>query len=125
MRNTQNTKIQISTTEKDGYPIVSVSGEIDLYTAPEFQDALTLAGRDAPVLIVDLSGISYIDSAGLSVLLLIYKRLSARGAAFFVVSPPDNPGVRRVMEVTRLDSLLSIRPTVEDVLRELHMQEAA
>ena len=126
MRNSQDEKkIQISSDTRDGYPVVTVAGEIDLYTSPQFQEVLATAAKGSAVLIVDLSRISYIDSAGLSVLLLMYKRLSARGAAFFVVSPPDNPGVRRVMEVTRLDSLISIRPTLDDVLRELHMQGAA
>ena len=118
-------KIGITSEVKDGYPVVTVSGEIDLYTAPRFSEALADAVRTANVLVVDLSGISYIDSAGLSVLLLTHKRLSARGASLYVVSPPSNPGVRRVMEVTRLDSLISIRPTLDDVLRELNMQRAA
>lgn len=118
-------KPAIEITERDGYPVVSVCGEIDLYTAPQFQLALTSAEKDRPVLIVDLSGISYIDSAGLSALLLTYKRLSGRGAKLYVVAPPDNPGVRRVMEVTRLDSLIPVRPSMDDVLNELKMHGAA
>lgn len=126
MRNSQDEKkIQISSDTRDGYPVVTVAGEIDLYTSPQFQEVLATAAKGSAVLIVDLSRISYIDSAGLSVLLLMYKRLSARRGALYVVSPPGNPGVRRVIEVTRLDSLISIRPTLDDVLRELNMQRAA
>lgn len=118
-------KLAISTEEKDGYPIVTVTGEVDLYTATQFQEALLAAGLDAPALIVDLSEIAYIDSAGLSALLLIYKRLSSRGATLYVISPPDNPGVRRVIEVTRLDSLIPIHPTVDDLLKELRLRKNA
>jgi len=115
VRNSQDEKkVQISSDTRDGYPVVTVTGEIDLYTAPRFQETLETAAKNSAVLIVDLSLISYIDSAGLSVLLLMY-----------VVSPPGNLGVRRVIEVTRLDSLVSIRPTLDDVLRELNMRRAA
>jgi len=126
VRNSQDEKkVQISSDTRDGYPVVTVTGEIDLYTAPRFQETLETAAKNSAVLIVDLSLISYIDSAGLSVLLLMYKRLSARRGTLYVVSPPGNLGVRRVIEVTRLDSLVSIRPTLDDVLRELNMRRAA
>ena len=117
-------KLAIEITERGGYPIVAVSGEIDLYTAPQFRDALAAVRDDAPALIVDLSRISYIDSAGLSALLLTYRRLSGRGAVLCAVARPDNPGVSGVIEVTRLNSLIPIHATVEDALKELSMAVA-
>lgn len=118
-------KLDISIEHRDGYPVVSVVGEIDLYTASEFQEALSDVSKDARVLILDLSRISYVDSAGLSLFLAMHKQLSSRGAALYIVAPPNIPGVSRVIEVTRLDSLIPVRPTVDDVLKELHVQEAA
>jgi len=125
MEEAQSEKLRISSAVREGFPVVTVSGEIDLYTAPRFSDALAEASGNAAALIVDLSTISYIDSAGLSALLAVFRRLSSRGASLYVISPPNNPGVRRVMEVTRLDSLISVRPTLEDALKELRVKKAA
>ena len=112
--------------ERDGVPIVRVHGEIDLHTAPEFERALR-AGmeRRTPALIVDLSDISYVDSSGLSALLAANKELSARNAALYVAAPPGRPGVRRVIEITRLDTVIRVRDTVEDILDEFGRREAA
>lgn len=119
------TKLDISIGHRDGCTILSVAGEIDLYTAPEFLEALRDASKDARVLILDLTRISYVDSAGLSAFLVVYKQLSSRGAALYIVAPPNSPGVSRVIEITRLDSLIPVRPTVDEVLAELHAREAA
>ena len=112
--------------ERDGVPIVRVHGEIDLHTAPEFERTLR-AGMDrrTPALIVDLSDISYVDSSGLSALLAANKELSARNAALYVAAPPGRPGVRRVIEITRLDTVIRVRDTVEDILDEFGRREAA
>lgn len=121
-------KVRLSTEliERDGVPIVRVHGEIDLHTAPEFERALR-AGmeRRTPALIVDLSDISYVDSSGLSALLAANKELSARNAALYVAAPPGRPGVRRVIEITRLDTVIRVRDTVEDILDEFGRREAA
>lgn len=121
-------KVRLSTEliERDGVPVVQAHGEIDLHTAPEFERTLR-AGMDrrTSALIVDLSDISYVDSSGLSALLAANKELSARDAALYVAAPPGRPGVRRVIEITRLDAVIRVRDTVEDILDEFGRREAA
>jgi len=108
-----------------GIPIVRVCGEIDLYNVSEFRKALE-AGIElgTPALVVDLSGISYIDSAGLSILLLAYKSLALRNAHLHVVADPGRPGVRRVLEITRVDSFIKVSDTVDQILNELRYSPA-
>lgn len=87
--------------------VVAVTGEIDIFTAPEFKtvigDAID-AGRD--MVIVDLSGATFIDSSSLGVLIAAHRRLSQRGGRLVVAS--DVPAVRKTFEITGLDSVLEV-----------------
>ena len=119
-------KLSIETERRDGIPIVRARGEIDLYTVSEFDRALKSEIQEGPpALIVDLSDLSYIDSAGLTALLAAYNSLSVREAQIYVVAPPGNPGVARVLEVTRFDALVKVCDTVDEALRELNTARAA
>ena len=113
-------------TDCDGIPIVRVRGEIDLYTAQEFERIMqTGVERSTSILVVDLGEVSYVDSTGLSTLLRAHKELSARNADLYIIAPPGRPGVRRVLEITRIDALIQVRGTVEDVLKERQAAKAA
>lgn len=50
----------------EAYSVVSVRGEVDLHTAPKVRDAIERAGKAAGVVVVDMSGISFMDSTALS-----------------------------------------------------------
>jgi anti-sigma B factor antagonist len=67
--------MQVQTVRMDGITIVSIDGEIDGRTAPQLEAGLaSWPGRDRVVL--DLSGVSYLSSAGLRALLLIHRRVA-------------------------------------------------
>jgi stage II sporulation protein AA (anti-sigma F factor antagonist) len=86
----------------------------------EFEQALESgSGKDPPMLIADLTGASYLDSSGLSALLHAHKAISARGGLLCVVASPDSPGVKRVLEITRLDTVFRVRDELEDAVAEL------
>ena len=119
-------RLSTELTEIDGVPIVHVRGEIDLYTAPEFRDALQKGvDRNPRVLIADLRDISYIDSAGLGALLAAFKMLSMHNACLYIVASPLSPGVRRVLEITRLDTLMRVFDSVEDAMQDSADSKAA
>lgn len=121
-----HTKLSAELADCDGIPLIRVHGEIDLHSAAEL-DQVVRAGveRGTRALIVDLGDASYLDSAGLSTLLAAHKALSARNASLFVVAPPSQRAVRRVLEITRLEAVFHVRSTVEDVLNEMRSAEAA
>jgi anti-sigma B factor antagonist len=119
-------RLATETEDVEGIPVVKAFGEVDLYTVPEFDQALRDAmDRGAPAVIADLTGLSYLDSAGLSSLLCAYRKLAARNAVLYVVAAPKTPGVRRALEITRLTALMKVRDTVESALQELRVRAAA
>lgn len=94
--------------------MVTLAGEIDLYTAPRFHEVL-LRGIDerASRVIVDLSAVTFLDSTGLGVLVGGAKRLGASGPLQIVCGPGH---VRRVLEIAGLAGVFAIRSTLDEAL---------
>jgi len=103
--------------------LVSVSGELDLYTAERVQAGIDEAGAvGADTVIVDLSGISFIDSTALGMLVQETKRLEGRGHSLVLVT--NDPRTRRVLEVTGLNRVLRTYATLHDALSALRVEAA-
>jgi anti-sigma B factor antagonist len=96
--------------------VIAVTGEIHVSTAPEFSRRLNSAiARGKTAVVLDLTGVEFIDSTGLSVLLNALRRVTRQqGSLALVVS---NPTVLRLFEITRLDSTFDIRSTRDEALR--------
>ena len=98
--------------------LVSVSGELDSYTAECLQARIEEAGTvGADTVLVDLSEISFLDSAALAVLVRETKRLEGRGHSLVLVT--NDPRTRRIVEVTGLNRVLRTYATLHDALAEL------
>jgi anti-anti-sigma factor len=97
----------------DGVVVASLSGEIDLSNAAEITDAL-LRGvpNEALGLVIDLSEVSYIDSAGVRMLAELDHRLGWRAQTLRVVAPEESRS-RRVLEIAGLERVLSLDTSVE------------
>jgi anti-sigma B factor antagonist len=99
----------------DETTVLSASGEVHVSTAPELSDRLNQAiGEGSTRLVLDFSGVEFIDSTGLSVLLNALRRITRRQGALSVVC--TNPTVLRLFEITRLDSTFDIVDTREEAL---------
>src|ERR671933_2371843 len=86
--------------------VVAVSGEIDLFTAPEFKQRMSApidAGRSH--LVVDLSRTTFIDSSSLGVLIGAHRRLKLRGGTLVVVC--DNEAIAKTFKITGLDGVFT------------------
>jgi anti-sigma B factor antagonist len=99
--------------------VVSVHGDIDLFTAPvlkqELTDVLEAGGRGL-CLVVDLSGVTFLDSTCLGVLTGMLKRLrSRRGELRLVVREDDEP-TRKTFAITGLDLVFAVYPSREAAL---------
>ena len=91
----------------NGTYVVAASGEVDLYTAPELERAITAPlTAGATQLVVDLSGATFVDSTALHVLLRAAQHLDGAAGELIVVVP--DPNVRKVFEITGFDRLFSI-----------------
>ena len=96
--------------------VVVVTGDVDLGTAPDFEDALSRAVEErlGSGLVVDLSGVTFIDSTGLNSLVRALERQRLAGSTLALVS--DDSRVAMMLEVTRLDRVLRRYRTREEAL---------
>ena len=94
----------------DEHVTLMVSGELDLETAPEFRALLEDAEHGADTLVVDLRGVTFIDSCGVGELTGAHQRAHRAGRRLVVVRDRDTP-LDRVLNVTGLDKWLE---TTED-----------
>ncbi|MEC3982512.1 STAS domain-containing protein [Amycolatopsis sp. H20-H5] len=98
---------------RDRAAVLSVTGEIDLLTAPEFEDIVSGIVREGPaLLVVDLRKVSFLSSAGLQVLAATHQRLGDRRLR--VVS--DAAVTTRPFTTTGLDEWIGLFPSLEKAL---------
>jgi anti-anti-sigma factor len=96
--------------------LVRVHGEIDLSNAQAVSSAIgSVMGQEARRLVVDLSDITYLDSAGVALLLRLAKRLRTRRRQLHLVVPRGSP-VRRVLVFTGLPRVIPLEARLEDAL---------
>ena len=91
----------------NGRAIVSLRGEIDMSCGPALRAALSAARQGSPDVIVDLSGVTFMDSTGLHALIGAYHH-APEGGSLGVVGPTS--AVRRVFDITGLSELLLLEP---------------
>lgn len=86
--------------------VLAVSGEIDMASAQDFENALAeaMAHGERTALVVDLSGVTFIDSTGLNALVRAFERHRWAGYGFTVVS--SDRRVAMMFEVSRLDRVI-------------------
>lgn len=96
------------------HTVVGVTGEIDVATAPALRDTvLGLLNRGAPSLVLDLRGVTFVDSTGVGSLLRIHHRQALLGGSVHFVA--DQPSVLRVFDLMQLRRRLHVTPTVAEV----------
>jgi anti-sigma B factor antagonist len=92
--------------------LVLLSGELDVSTAGGLYEELAGLSREGVVHVaLDLSGLEFIDSTGISVLIAEHKRTAAAEGQLVILAPHRN--VRRVFEVAGLLDVLDIKPSHE------------
>jgi anti-anti-sigma factor len=114
--------MELLVVERDVRPeavVVRVKGEVDSSTAGEFTTRLNAALREAAnqpsrLLIIDLQALTYFGSAGLNAVLDCHRQGLKAGTSVRLVA--DNGLVVRPIEVTNLDSVLELYPTLDEAL---------
>jgi anti-sigma B factor antagonist len=99
--------LEITTEQRDGQTRVALVGELDIASAPQFEEGLAKAEGDNPgVLVLDLRGVEFIDSTGLRAVIAADERARSAGRRFVIVR--GTAAVDRVLSVTQLDQRLEI-----------------
>jgi len=88
----------------DGCLTIRVEGRLDTNTSPELEDEMKL--DDVSRLVFDFSGLEYISSAGLRILIAAQKTMLTNGGAMEIVGP--NEAVRSVFEITGCTEIFTI-----------------
>jgi anti-sigma B factor antagonist len=94
--------LEVRIEDHGGAPVIHVRGELDLSTCEQVETALAQAeGANPPTLVLDLSGISFMDSTGVRTLLQADSRARRDGRRLLLIAPPEPAA--RVLRVTLLD----------------------
>lgn len=97
----------IETSQSGDVARLALTGEFDLASTQQFHDALARVADDgAKTLVVDLTALEFMDSSGLRSLVMANDRLKAAGQRMVIV--PGPPHIRRVFEITQLESRLEL-----------------
>ncbi len=101
-------ELKVSIRSQAGRTVMSVGGEIDLYTAPRLHGELVtaLSGGGPVQIVVDMSGVEFCDSTGMNVLLAAQRRAREQGGDLELASP--RPAIRKILQVTGLESVFTV-----------------
>jgi anti-sigma B factor antagonist len=109
-----NIKIEIN--EKNNGKLVFVEGEIDAYTAPALREKIVpLTEKEGLNVTIDLSGVNYMDSTGLGVLIGAYKSSQKYGSFLKITGLTER--VERLFEITGLMEIMDIETTVRGEMK--------
>ncbi|GGW09510.1 anti-sigma factor antagonist [Streptomyces capoamus] len=103
-------------TTAPGRRLVTVTGHVDLHTAHRLADAvqpLVDGGHD--MVLVDLSGVTFLDSTGLTCLITAHRTARSTGARLALVAP--SPPVLRMLQITGVDQVIPTYPSPDAVPR--------
>lgn len=102
--------------ERDGYAVVRLTGEVDLGTSPEARQAILGCLQKKHHLLVDLSGVEYIDSSGVASLVEGYQLSRSANLDFGLIGVSD--AAMNVLRLARLDKVFPIYPSLEARLKD-------
>lgn len=95
--------------------ILALEGSVDIYTSSELRGELKVAlDGEAPLLVVDMAGVSFVDSSGLATLIEALQR--SHGYQGSLVLCNLSSAVRGVFELANLDTIFQIKPSREAAL---------
>jgi anti-sigma B factor antagonist len=95
--------------------VVTLPVEVDITVADQVrEDLLSVLNRGPAVLIVDMGGTTFCDSAGVHALVRAHKRAAASDAGMLLVV--SAPAVQRVLAITGVDRLITVSPSVAAAL---------
>jgi anti-sigma B factor antagonist len=99
------TPFSFTVTPVQGRLVVALRGELDAVTSPEFTTSL-LELADGPDVILDLGGLSHLDSSGISAFIAVHRRATRQGGVLALTRVP--PFVSRVLTLTQLDRVIPV-----------------
>ena len=101
--------------QQDRPNVLPLKGEIDLHVSPVVAESLTaMIDKKPERMVIDLSDVTYIDSAGLAALIQAMQKVEAYGGKFLLAGLQET--VRSIFEISRLDQVFRIFPDTDTAL---------
>lgn len=111
-------RLETQVQEIDGMKVLDVAGEIDVYTAPQFKDAVNgIIDSGQKHLIVDMGSVTYMDSSGFATLLSATRRLRPQGGTVSLVK--CSSAIDRILRITRLNTIFGTYDAVSEAIEAL------
>ena len=102
-------KLELATRSQGAERTIVVKGDVDMDSSPELRDEVKRALKGAQSLKLDLSGVSYMDSSGIAVLIQALRASNAQKAAFSLLNPSGQ--VNGVIGLSQLQTVFKIETT--------------
>jgi anti-sigma B factor antagonist len=110
--------MQITERTEEDIPVVSITGDVDLETSPQLREFLKpKSSKKTPLLLLDFSGVNYIDSSGLATLIEYFQAVQGFKGKMALASL--SPRVKNVFEIVRLEQIFSLHPDIPSALKAL------
>lgn len=96
-----------------GVDVISISGEVDLYTASALKEMIyEVLDTGVSNIILDMTGLDFMDSSGLGVLVGTLKRVRSAGGSLWLICDRDN--LLKIFRLTGLDKVFTIHVSLEE-----------
>jgi len=106
--------MECSTRQEGKFMIVTLAGEVDLHYSPEARKQILAQLNNNYHVLVDLSGVEYIDSSGIASLVEGFQLARSKQLEFGLVGVSE--AARQVLELARLDKVFQIKPTIAEFI---------
>jgi anti-sigma B factor antagonist len=103
-------------------PVVAVSGEVDVYSAPALRDGLTELLETGTSVVVDLTDVGFLDSTGLGALVAARTTAAEHGASLALVCTHQR--ILKLFTITGLDGVFRIHSSVSEALDDVQTAQA-
>lgn len=105
----------LDVSERDGWTILAVSGEVDVATAPRLREVLIdLVNKGQHRIVVDLGGVDFLDSTGLGVLVGALKRVRTHDGELALVCA--EPRILKIFEITGLTKVFPMYRSADEAV---------
>ena len=109
-------KVEIEIEDREGYRLLSPSGDLDVYTVGSLRDALgKMIDDETPKVVVDLDGVPFMDSSGLGALMGGVRRLREAGGDLAISCTKEQH--LKLFNITGFGEGVSIAPTAEEAAK--------
>ncbi|TDC71286.1 anti-sigma factor antagonist [Actinomadura sp. GC306] len=108
--------LEMTARPQAGHTVVRLRGDLDLSSSQDLRTYLDSTRREhGERLVLDLAGLEFMDSGGLSVIVSCFKAVTAAGGSLTLAAP--RPLIRRTLVVTGLYRRIPLADTLEDAIR--------